>query len=584
MYCEKCGKTVQDGLTVCPECGTQLTQGAAYPADPEAQAKFVSYMEQNRPTPQQTDFIMPPQPAKKKKGPLVGVIAAAAVLVVAFVGGFLAYPSVLRSVSPTGYVEYAQNKSNKAIAKEIAVLNKALGGSTAEKILSGNSTEKFSLDFEDLVTGSADVDEVLKTIKLELSATQDKASKKASANAKLEAMGVSSDVDFFMDENSMVMELPEALGIGKIKLDDNGIAEKWNNSSMADAFGEMDEDIDFADFFKDVSGAVEKNAELIKNISEKSADLMKNHSKTENGGKQYVEALGGDYYDMIITAEAEAWTEGIKEILKEIYSEDNLNGMMPMMGDTIGELHKMIDEIAIESLVIHAYADSKNRSVGCLMELEADTGSKVNFGFYFCGKEKLTDNIVIEIGTDDDDNTRIEIENNNDSASGVFNTEIAVTVNDYYGETTVSFEINWDSKKPEDNLTFTMNITEGDEDSGSIKLTGNYFADSDAQTVSFSLTGIDAEMYGESFSYKWNLTYELSPAKDGDLKEISADGAKDLFDEDIAETLGEGLNQLVMGFTMGGNDYDEYPDDLEGLEDYEDFDWEDYEDLEDLEL
>lgn len=577
MICERCGSQVDSGLKTCPVCGADMNV-SVNAADPEAQARFVSYMQENQPVPAQANYA-PAQQPKKKKGPMIA-LGAAAVLIVAVVAGIFAYPSILRSISPAGYIEYAQSKTEKTVSKEFSDITKAMGNFPAEKVFADSMKAEITADFKDLVTGDAEIDQILQGLKLEVVSAQDNKAKKVYSNAKAEVMGISADASLFVDEDNIIAELPEALGLGKIKLTDSEIADKWNNSELAELFGTIDGEVDFADFFKTAEDVSDKDNALVKKFSETFEDLIKNHSKTENMGKQSVKALGGDYYDTVITADAEAWNDGIKEILKEIYSEENINEMfsfmpMPLEGvdEAAAQLQAMIDEINVDGLKIHVYTDSKNRAVGWLVENEVDDNA-ASVGLYLRGEENLIDNIVLKIGVNDEEPFRFEL-NSKHNADGKFSTEMLVTIDEGFGKETVSLKIDWASEKEQDNLTLTI---DPGIDSEYIKLTGSYYEDTAAGVISFSSTGIEGNFGDGEFNYRWNVSVALSAATDADIKEISTDGAKDFFDEEVIGTLGDAVQQFAMG--MGGMSYDDYGDydyeDLENLEDYEDIDWENF--------
>lgn len=600
MYCKKCGKIVEDGLTTCPECGFGLVnETAANGAEPEAQARFVSYMEQNQPTaPQQAyvNFNQGGQPKKKKTGLIAGV-SVAAVLIVAVVAGFFAYPSILRSISPAGYIEYSQKQTMKVFEKQDAALNKALGESVVEKVNSGVASHKLSIDFSEFSTGEDEVDAVLQAIKADIFATIDNPGKKAYGGLNLDAAGDTVNMSVFADEDKLVMEVPEEFGLSKVKVEESGIAEKWNNSFMAEIFGELDADVDFADMFKNESSLRETEDKILKDFNEKYYDLIKNHSQVKNGGKQNIEELGGSYYDMVITADPEAWGEALKETLSEIYSEENLAKMfafVPMgatgISDMADEMQDVIDEINLRDFVVHMYMNDKNYCVGYLIDFEGDETGKASIGVYFRDSKNLINDVLIDISVTDKDGEenrfRIESKGNHTMADGIFANDTTIEILGAGQESEITFSLCWDSNKKTDNLSLSIGIG-ADDSTASVKLLGNYVVDNEAGLISFSSTGIDAEMVDEyyeieeSYSLRWNIAYEYTSGKAEDVKEISADDAMDLFDDEFTATVEAALEGLMGG---GMNDYEfeenyDYSEDF----DYEDFDFDSLEGLEDLE-
>ena len=125
MRCEKCGKLLEEGSFICPECGAKVysseneaAKSQPY-ADPDAQARFMSYMEQNQPAVQADPWESKP---KKKKGPIIAIVAA--VLVVALgVGGVFAYPFCCA----TGIRKLCTETGGQSVAERYGNFEKCLG-------------------------------------------------------------------------------------------------------------------------------------------------------------------------------------------------------------------------------------------------------------------------------------------------------------------------------------------------------------------------------------------------------------------------------------------------------------------------
>ena len=118
MYCNNCGKEIDNEWKVCPYCGARnenvLTESTPQPTPQMNYGQPVPQMNYNQPMPQPSynqqygqpldfnrDFINPAQPKPKKKSKLP-IIITAVVLVVAIVLGAIFIPGLLKSKGEEG--------------------------------------------------------------------------------------------------------------------------------------------------------------------------------------------------------------------------------------------------------------------------------------------------------------------------------------------------------------------------------------------------------------------------------------------------------------------------------------------------
>lgn len=608
MKCEKCGKLLDDGATFCPECGARVESSAAannFNADADAQARFVSYMEQNQPTAQV--FGEENQP-KKKKGPVIAAIAA--VLVVALgIGGVFAYPSILRTVAPKSYMNYAQKQTEKVMNKDTEALKNAWGGAVLDEIKSGVWAQKATVDFKDLVTGVPEADEIMKNIALTMNSVSDKANKKMSADFEVSALGASVKAEGYMTEDDLILKIPGMLDA--IKISDKDFAAKWNASDFAEYFSEMDSEMkfDFADLFKDDKSSMwSPESELVKKYTEKMKALQ-DGATVEKGPKAAVSGAGTqEYYQFIYKYDSAEYNALVKEFTKDFFNEyfEQMDAMFfgvledDMKAEAMEELTSGIDEMAYDNIVTTVYVNDANCIVGekISFDITAD-GETVNVtvDMLMRGESSLLDDIYMNITATNEDekiNMLLESKGNHAMKDGKFTDETKLTINADDEINTATVSVEWDSNAANDNLKLALDIPSVDI---KFEIIGNYTVDKANKKIAVKLSNVKLNAPdGVSGDWKFNIAYELSAATAADVKAIT-DDAIDLFDNQAMAKIQELMMNLASQF--GGVDIDDgkFDDDFIGddyndddfygddyNEDYgDDFAEEDLENLEDLE-
>lgn len=107
MFCTKCGKPLEDGVTVCPDCAAVENEQPAISLEDTFELN-----------------LQPEPPVKKKKGGLIALIAAAAVLVAGAVAVILNLDSISNTInetvrSPEDYLTYVEEKGKDAAVEDL---------------------------------------------------------------------------------------------------------------------------------------------------------------------------------------------------------------------------------------------------------------------------------------------------------------------------------------------------------------------------------------------------------------------------------------------------------------------------------
>lgn len=586
MRCEKCGNPLEQGAVICNKCGArvytaqeQAEKDKAY-ADLEAQERFLSYMEENQPMVQGG---MKKFKKKRKMAPII--VAVAAVVVVALgVGGVFAYPTILRTVSPQAYMNYAQGKTDKALAKDMEKLNDAWGNTLIEQIKDGVASRTIKADFKDMNIGMPDVDQMLQQMYLTVNSVKDPAKKKMSASVEVGAMGASFKAEGYLTEDDLTVKIPTLLDA--IKVSDKDFAAKWNESNYAVYFGEMGSDIkfDFADLFKDEESYYNS---IVKDWKGKTKDLLDKHTTFEKGPKAAVEGAGGqEYYQFIYTIDPQAFTTLIKDMQKDMTAQ-TFSGVYSFLTGAIDEqskkemmdqLLKELDQLSFSNIKITVYADSQDRVVGETFTFDVSYGSEtinVAVDMVMRGKDSLLDDIYLNVAAKEGDNKigfTIESKGNHAMKDGKFSDESKLTFVDNNSTETASLSIQWDSNLAKDNLSVALDIPSADVN---IKLVGNYLVDQTQKKVSAAISQLKVQGLGESsLDLKLNISYELAYANPEDVKAIT-DDAKDLFDAESVQKIEQLIMQL--GSQMGGGSTDgDIPDAGDDFSDFSDEDFSDF--------
>ncbi len=592
MRCEKCGKPLEEGAFICTECGAKVysseneaAKSQPY-ADPDAQARFMSYMEQNQPSVQADPQQFKP---KKKKGPIIAAVAA--VLVVALgVGGVFAYPSILRSVAPQAYVNYAQKQADKALQKDMETLKNAWGSDLLKEIMSGVYSQTIKMDFKDISTGSPEADQILQNISANINTVKDDANKKMSASVEVGAMGTSVKAEGYLTEDELTLKIPTIMDA--VKFSDKDFAANWNASGYVNYFGEMDSEtkFDFADLFQDDKDFMwNPNNEFVKEMVKKSQDLIDNHSTLAKGPKAAVSGAGAqEYYQFIYTIDAEAYSTLVRDFTKDFFDLyfDKMNSYFLNVIDeqTITEatdkLKTELDKMSFDNVTVTVYVDESNRIVGEKVAFDLNDGNSVTnaaVDMLMRGQDSLLNDIYVNLTFAQDDdkmNLLVESKGNHTMKDGKFADETKFTVNENNEINTVTISTQWDTNLAENNLSVAIDIPSEDQ---KIEINGNYIVDQAQKKVilqgnRMKIQGID----DNSSDLKFNLYCEYAHAVPEDVKAITGD-VKSLFDSETVQK----VEELIMQFASQMNGemvygYDSFNGDDFGDEDFSDFGDEDF--------
>lgn len=559
MYCEKCGKTV-DGKR-CSACGCKTVDETV---NSDAHARFLAYMEKNRPSARKADSVpkkpKPKKNKKKKKGRLVGGVAAAVLLIVVGVVGICEYPAILRFLSPEGYVEYANNITSETLERELSGLKLALGSETVGSIKSGIYRRTFGLGFDEVSTGSAYVNELMPKIKFELDAVRDNTAKRAYVSGSFDYCESAQPCRAYIDEDRAVLDFPWAIKTAVIE--ESGLTDEWNTSSWADIFGEIDPNsaFDFADFFENGEAEAEPAEDDFLNKCAELQSMFKESRTVENAGKQSVKALGGEYYDIVFTADAKPLNGKITDVLKQLYDEkipESIKG--PEDGiypDGIYREPLLTEPVEFEAdtVEVHFYIDDRNRCVGYMFEGKAEgkANAAAKVGLYFRPAENLIDDIFIEVYSDGKKIFIIDSKGNHVMDGGVFSDETSLAFVRGDDEEKIDISVRLDGNQPENNLTLAIK----GEHQRYINFTGTYLIQREVNAVSLSLNRMYGMGYNEEFDYKLSLDYILSPAAREDIQLISSDGARDFLQPEVNRELADAVAQIIRSNSDNGYSYD----------------------------
>lgn len=430
---------------------------------------------------------------KSKKGLVIGIIIAAAVLVTS-IGGFIFYKLVL----DTPRVRLARGFAN--MAREMAAYDNKLADKMAYGDIKDRACEEPYSEEMHLNISSPDFDSTIDTIGFDVLMNVDIPNAKMNGgfevsiwNAELLSGNMAADEDMFYISIPTFTEdtyFFDAANFGK----------KFNESEWSRMLNqELEEDFSF-DVFDEVfdDRTSEVIAEEYKNTiladwkemirsatiedSRRTVEIERNGKTLRCGAIKVV--LEKEDVNLLLEDIKDGFLAGsyMEKLIDSLMEENNTSyGYYPETEKEIREsIEKMFTIEVEEDPEIYFYLDGKNRIVSIemseMLELESELFDAVGFKFDFLGSKRTLDEIsgVLELESEGE-TVEVVVERNAWRNETLYEDEINVTMkfpdDDFYSDITLQFELEWDVQEDE----FKALIEAGDKYSGfAIKLKGYY--------------------------------------------------------------------------------------------------------------
>lgn len=551
MICKRCGTPLEEGQRFCTKCGTPVTAPAAEPVS--AGPADTVLMPGVRGADPETGAVATPAapatpPRKRRTGLWVGLAAAAVVVILLLA---LGVPALLRAMNPAVYLFDSLVNTGTTLAQEQETLQKNLGLNRAIE----QSVITQSVRLEELPVDGPEAD-MLKGLQFTVRSQSDLEARRSWFTYTLD-MGDFTVLlmDVWLDDEMIAFASPQLTTGRWYGTLNEGFGAQINRLLGSEA---LDPEMDLAPYADSYNWL-----ETGKPLDPATTDAMWEATRTlldeveidrEKGVTVNAQGQDRKLDQVTVSAPREALTvwanacadalladPNVAELLKSLMMSDpslTMDSLRQSLNDLLADLPETLDmEFLIrDKQVVRVTVDQD----GGVLQLELGMDGT------------LLDVLALRALADDGTEvTVLEMNGAHTAPDGHLTTSGRITL---YGETPVTFTLDLDSKKADENLSAEMLIDDGWGGTIRLAATGSWLADPDAQTLTVDLSDLSMEANGMALRLSTSLS--IAPGEPLDELSYTPTLLNDMSDIEVQEflfsLLGE-YNSMVYAPLTGSN-------------------------------
>ena len=551
MICKRCGTPLEEGQRFCTKCGTPVTAPAAEPVS--AGPADTVLMPGVRGADPETGAVAAPAapatpPRKRRTGLWVGLAAAAVVVILLLA---LGVPALLRAMNPAVYLFDSLVNTGTTLAQEQETLQKNLGLNRAIE----QSVITQSVRLEELPVDGPEAD-MLKGLQFTVRSQSDLEARRSWFTYTLD-MGDFTVLlmDVWLDDEMIAFASPQLTTGRWYGTLNEGFGAQINRLLGSEA---LDPEMDLAPYADSYNWL-----ETGKPLDPATTDAMWEATRTlldeveidrEKGVTVNAQGQDRKLDQVTVSAPREALTvwanacadalladPNVAEVLKSLMMSDpslTMDSLRQSLNDLLADLPETLDmEFLIrDKQVVRVTVDQD----GGVLQLELGMDGT------------LLDVLALRALADDGTEvTVLEMNGAHTAPDGHLTTSGRITL---YGETPVTFTLDLDSKKADENLTAEMLIDDGWGGTIRLAATGSWLADPNAQTLTMDLSDLSMEANGMALRLSTSLS--ITPGEPLDELSYTPTLLNDMSDIEVQEflfsLLGE-YNSMVYAPLTGSN-------------------------------
>ena len=543
MICKRCGTPLEEGQRFCTKCGTPVTAPAAEPAS--AGPADTVLMPGVRGADPETGAVATPAapatpPRKRRTGLWVGLAAAAVVVILLLA---LGVPALLRAMNPAVYLFDSLVNTGTTLAQEQETLQKNLGLNRAIE----QSVITQSVRLEELPVDGPEAD-MLKGLQFTVRSQSDLEARRSWFTYTLD-MGDFTVLlmDVWLDDEMIAFASPQLTTGRWYGTLNEGFGAQINRLLGSEA---LDPEMDLAPYADSYNWL-----ETGKPLDPATADTMWEATRTlldeveidrEKGVTVNAQGQDRKLDQVTVSAPREALTvwanacadalladPNVAEVLKSLMMSDpslTMDSLRQSLNDLLADLPETLDmEFLIrDKQVVRVTVDQD----GGVLQLELGMDGT------------LLDVLALRALADDGTEvTVLEMNGAHTAPDGHLTTSGRITL---YGETPVTFTLDLDSKKADENLSAEMLIDDGWGGTIRLAATGSWLA------VDLS----DLSMEANGMALRLSTSLSIAPGEPLDELSYTPTLLNDMSDIEVQEflfsLLGE-YNSMVYAPLTGSN-------------------------------
>ena len=551
MICKRCGTPLEEGQRFCTKCGTPVTAPAAEPVS--AGPADTVLMPGVRGADPETGAVATPAapatpPRKRRTGLWVGLAAAAVVVILLLA---LGVPALLRAMNPAVYLFDSLVNTGTTLAQEQETLQKNLGLNRAIE----QSVITQSVRLEELPVDGPEAD-MLKGLQFTVRSQSDLEARRSWFTYTLD-MGDFTVLlmDVWLDDEMIAFASPQLTTGRWYGTLNEGFGAQINRLLGSEA---LDPEMDLAPYADSYNWL-----ETGKPLDPATTDAMWEATRTlldeveidrEKGVTVNAKGQDRKLDQVTVSAPREALTvwanacadalladPNVAEVLKSLMMSDpslTMDSLRQSLNDLLADLPETLDmEFLIrDKQVVRVTVDQD----GGVLQLELGMDGT------------LLDVLALRALADDGTEvTVLEMNGAHTAPDGHLTTSGRITL---YGETPVTFTLDLDSKKADENLSAEMLIDDGWGGTIRLAAAGSWLADPDAQTLTMDLSDLSMEANGMALRLSTSLS--ITPGEPLDELSYTPTLLNDMSDIEVQEflfsLLGE-FNSMVYAPLTGSN-------------------------------
>ena len=551
MICKRCGTPLEEGQRFCTKCGTPVTAPAVEPVS--AGPADTVLMPGVRGADPETGAVATPAapatpPRKRRTGLWVGLAAAAVVVILLLA---LGVPALLRAMNPAVYLFDSLVNTGTTLAQEQETLQKNLGLNRAIE----QSVITQSVRLEELPVDGPEAD-MLKGLQFTVRSQSDLEARRSWFTYTLD-MGDFTVLlmDVWLDDEMIAFASPQLTTGRWYGTLNEGFGAQINRLLGSEA---LDPEMDLAPYADSYNWL-----ETGKPLDPATTDAMWEATRTlldeveinrEKGVTVNAQGQDRKLDQVTVSAPREALTvwanacadalladPNVAEVLKSLMMSDpslTMDSLRQSLNDLLADLPETLDmEFLIrDKQVVRVTVDQD----GGVLQLELGMDGT------------LLDVLALRALADDGTEvTVLEMNGAHTAPDGHLTTSGRITL---YGETPVTFTLDLDSKKADENLSAEMLIDDGWGGTIRLAAAGSWLADPDAQTLTVDLSDLSMEANGMALRLSTSLS--ITPGEPLDELSYTPTLLNDMSDIEVQEflfsLLGE-YNSMVYAPLTGSN-------------------------------
>lgn len=551
MICKRCGTPLEEGQRFCTKCGTPVTAPAAEPVS--AGPADTVLMPGVRGADPETGAVATPAapatpPRKRRTGLWVGLAAAAVVVILLLA---LGVPALLRAMNPAVYLFDSLVNTGTTLAQEQETLQKNLGLNRAIE----QSVITQSVRLEELPVDGPEAD-MLKGLQFTVRSQSDLEARRSWFTYTLD-MGDFTVLlmDVWLDDEMIAFASPQLTTGRWYGTLNEGFGAQINRLLGSEA---LDPEMDLAPYADSYNWL-----ETGKPLDPATTDAMWEATRTlldeveinrEKGVTVNAQGQDRKLDQVTVSAPREALTvwanacadalladPNVAELLKSLMMSDpslTMDSLRQSLNDLLADLPETLNmEFLIrDKQVVRVTVDQD----GGVLQLELGMDGT------------LLDVLALRALADDGTEvTVLEMNGAHTAPDGHLTTSGRITL---YGETPVTFTLDLDSKKADENLSAEMLIDDGWGGTIRLAATGSWLADPNAQTLTVDLSDLSMEANGMALRLSTSLS--ITPGEPLDELSYTPTLLNDMSDIEVQEflfsLLGE-YNSMVYAPLTGSN-------------------------------